>query len=134
MTQTTEARPETGSGPERKVPSHPHYTLGTLVTVGVLGTLVAVGLAIGALMITASRNSVDDGIVSEQVDEYLTQVGVEGTAGSGDVLPAMVPKAEMSLAPAEEVNVATAPAMPPAATRATPAIVEVEFEVVEGMS
>lgn len=134
MTQTTETRPRSDLGPERRVSSHPHYTLGTLVTLGVLGTVVALGLAIGALMITASRNSVDDGIVSEQVDAYLTQVGLEGAAGTGDVLPVIVPKAEMPPAPAEEVNVATAPAMPPAATRATPAIIEVEFEVVEGIS
>ena len=47
MTQTLH-RPEEGYTQEpARVPSHPHYTLGTMVALGVLGTLVAVGLSIG---------------------------------------------------------------------------------------
>ena len=48
-----------------------------------------------------------------------------------DVTPDLVPKAELPLAPAEEVNVSVAPAVPPPSGRTSPAIVEVEFEIVE---
>lgn len=116
-----------------EVPAHPHFTLGTLITIGILGTLAAVGIAIAALMITANRNSVDDALVSEKVTAYLAEAELP-TGMSGDVIPEFVPKAELPLAPASEMNVATAPAMPPATGRTTPAIVEVTLEVVEGVT
>jgi nitrite reductase (NO-forming) len=50
------------------------------------------------------------------------------------VIPDLVPKAELPLAPAEEMNVSTAPAVPPPSGRTAPAIVEIEFEVVENVS
>ncbi|MCI0543242.1 MAG: multicopper oxidase domain-containing protein [Actinobacteria bacterium] len=114
------------------VPGHPHYTLATLIVLGVLGTLVAVGLGIAALMITASRNSVDDALVSARIDELLPKGGV-GLIPE-DVVPELTPKAELPVVPAEEVNVAVAPNMPPASGRTSQAIVEVHFEVVEGVS
>jgi len=43
----------------------------------------------------------------------------------------LVPKAELQLAPADEVNVSVAPNVPPPADRTDPAIVEVEFVVTE---
>jgi nitrite reductase (NO-forming) len=114
-------------------PPHPHYTLGTLIVLGILGTLAALVVGVAALMITASRNSVDDALVAEKVDTYLsTEGGV--TELPDDVLPILVPKAELAPTPADEVNVAIAPGMPPASGRTTPAIVEVAFEVVEGIS
>ncbi|MFP3913527.1 MAG: plastocyanin/azurin family copper-binding protein [Actinomycetota bacterium] len=133
MTQTLHPPTDRTSAPPTKPPPHPHYTLGTLVTLGVAGTLVAVGIAVAALMITANRNSVDDALVSEQVDAVLADASLPGSA-SDDAIPEMVPKAELPLAPAGEVNVATAPEMPPASGRTSPAIVEVSFEVVEGVS
>jgi nitrite reductase (NO-forming) len=110
--------------------------LGTLIALGIVGTLVAVGIGVAALMITASRNSVDDTLVSEKVDTYLAGAGLSGTGSElpEDVLPALTPKAELAPAPADEVNVAVAPDVPPASGRTTQAIVEVEFEVVEGVS
>ncbi len=51
-----------------------------------------------------------------------------------DVLPTFTPKADLQPAPADEVNVAVAPNVPPAATRSGQAIVDVAFEVVEGVS
>jgi len=54
--------------------------------------------------------------------------------GAADVLPEMVPRAELAPAPADEVNVATAPDMPPPVGRTAPAIVDVAFEVVERVS
>ncbi len=131
MTQT-KTREETSSTP-RDVPSHPHYTLGTLITIGVIGTLAAIGIAIAALMITASRNSVDDALVAARVDDLLAQTELPAELAE-DVIPALVPKAELAVVPAGEVNVAVAPEMPPPSNRTTPAIVEVQFEVVEGVN
>lgn len=133
MTQTLN-RPTSG---EPQVPPrpHPHYTLATLVALGVLGTLVALGIAVAALMITAGRNSVDDEIVAARVDALigsgLDAGGVTGGVGPDDVVPDLIPKAQLPVA--SEVNVAVAPDMPPAITRTTPAIVEVHFEIVEGV-
>lgn len=132
MTQTMR-RPEETTGPA-KVPAHPHYTLGTLVAIGVIGTLVAVGLAIAGLMITASRDSVDDTIVSERVDAFLAENGAASPATDGEVIPAIVPKSQLGVVPADEINVAVAPEMPPPSGRTAPAIVEVTFEVVEGVN
>ncbi len=50
-----------------------------------------------------------------------------------DVLPALTAKADLGAVPAGEVNVAYAPEVPPAAARTTQAIVEVAFDVVEGV-
>lgn len=131
MTQTVPRQSERSK--TREVPSHPHYTLGTLITLGLIGTLVAVGIAVAALMITAGRNSVDDALVAEKVDNLLAEAALP-TGAAGDVVPDLVPKAELPLAPETEVNVAIAPEMPPAGGRTTPAIVEVSFEVVEGVT
>lgn len=131
MTQLT--KHPTEQSPQRDVPPHPHYTLGTLVTIGVIGTLVAVALAVSALMITASRDSVDDALVSEKVDAKLAEAALP-TALGANVIPEFVPKAELPIAPVSEVHVAVAPEMPPVITRSTQAIVEVELEVVEGVT
>jgi nitrite reductase (NO-forming) len=58
----------------------------------------------------------------------------DATDAMADVLPTLVPKAELDLAPADERNVAVAPDMPPAADRTEQAIVDVTFEVVENVS
>jgi len=119
-------------------PPHPHYTLATLGVLGVVAALLALALGVGAIAITAGRDSVDDGIVSEKVDAFLADAGVaadaptgERSAVVGDVLPAIVPKGELGPIADGEVNVAIAPEMPPPSGRTTPAVVEVHFEVVE---
>lgn len=65
-------------------------------------------------------------------------LGSSGIAAAADehasVIPDLVPKADLPLAPPDEINVSVAPEVPPAATRTDPAIVEVEFEVVENVS
>ncbi|MGH8916202.1 MAG: hypothetical protein ACRDZM_17025, partial [Acidimicrobiia bacterium] len=137
MTQTKTILPRTTDS-ERPAapPPHPHYTLGTLVALGIVGTLAAVALGIAALMITANRNSVDDTLVAERVDTYLGTAGVSGSLGElpEDVVPTLVPKEQLPLVPADEVNVAVAPQIPPASGRTTPALVEAHFEVVEGIT
>lgn len=122
MTQVIDRPPVSDRPPsraEKAVPEHPHYVLGTLVALGVLGTLAAVILAVVSLGITAGRNSVDDALVAERVDEYLAEAGA--SAATGEVIPALVPKANLPVA--SEVAVATAPSMPPPTGRTTPAIV-----------
>ncbi|HSJ35450.1 MAG TPA: multicopper oxidase domain-containing protein, partial [Acidimicrobiia bacterium] len=132
MTQMINRPPAevTPSEAGRKVPAHPHYTLGTISILGLVLTIGAVILAVIALGITAGRNSVDDALVSEKVDTFLGENGA--AAATGDVIPALVPKADLPVA--TDVAVATAPDMPPAPARTTPAIVEVSFEVVEGVN
>ncbi len=134
MTQTLNRNTPTAE--ESAPPPHAHYALGTLIALGIVGTLVAVGIGIASLMITASRDSVDDALVSEKVDTYLASTGAEGAIGElpEDVLPVFTPKAELPVAPGDEVNVAVAPDVPPPSGRTTQAIVEVHFEVVEGVS
>jgi nitrite reductase (NO-forming) len=53
---------------------------------------------------------------------------------SDSVIPALVPKAELPLVPDTEVNTSYAPNVPPASGRTTPAIIEVEFEIVEAVN
>jgi hypothetical protein len=53
--------------------------------------------------------------------------------GDDSVLPALTPKADLAPVPAGEVNTAYAPNVPPAAARTEQAIVEVHFDVVEGV-
>jgi nitrite reductase (NO-forming) len=51
--------------------------------------------------------------------------------GNDSVIPDLVPKAELPLVPETEVNTSYAPSVPPPSGRSGPAIVEVEFEIVE---
>ncbi|HYI21482.1 MAG TPA: copper-containing nitrite reductase [Candidatus Limnocylindrales bacterium] len=56
-----------------------------------------------------------------------------GAMGTGSVIPDLTPKAELEPVPTGEVNVAYAPSVPPAATRTSQAIVDVQFDIVEGV-
>ncbi len=51
----------------------------------------------------------------------------------GSVIPALTPKSQLKPVPAGEVNTAYAPNVPPASTRDYQAIVDVHFDVVEGV-
>src|SRR5262245_51221763 len=66
----------------------------------------------------------------------LSSAGVAFAQGDvpDDVIPDLVPKAELPLVPETEVNTAYAPNVPPPSGRTTPAIVEVEFEIVEDVN
>lgn len=106
---------------------------------GLVTALLAGAIATGALFVTAGRDSVDDGIVAEKVDEFLAAGGTVGVVGGTPALPANVipeftPKAQLLPVADSEINVAIAPAVPPVSGRTTQAIVEVGFEVVEGVS
>ena len=62
-----------------------------------------------------------------------TALSAPGSSDSDSVIPALTPKADLSAVPVGEVNVAYAPNVPPAATRDQQAIVDVHFDVVEGV-
>ncbi len=55
------------------------------------------------------------------------------TAATVSVLPTLTPKADLKPVPDTEVNVAIAPNVPPASGRTEQAIVDVHFDVVEGI-
>lgn len=100
-----------------------------LVVVAILVSLLTALLVTGAVdgdTPTAATGTSADPPTSPRAEP------VAATAGQ-DVVPDLVPRADLTLAPEEEVNIATAPDMPPGADRTTPAIVEVELEVVENV-
>jgi nitrite reductase (NO-forming) len=72
--------------------------------------------------------------VSAKVDDFLAQGGAAVGQLPESVIPDLTPKAQLPLAPTDETNVAVAPNMPPPSGRTGQAIVEVSFEVVEGVS
>lgn len=116
-----------------KVAPHPHWTMGSVAIVGLIIGAVAMIVGIVAMSVTAARNSVDDGLVTEMVNEYLVSTGSGiGSLSDGEIIPALTPKAEMDVATA--VNTAVAPDVPDPIDRSEQAIVEVHFEVVEGVS
>ena len=60
--------------------------------------------------------------------------GIQPTSQAGaSVLPVLIPKAQLQPVPAGEVNVAYAPNVPPVASRTEQAMVEVGFDIVEGV-
>ncbi len=72
-------------------------------------------------------------LVAVLVTTLMGAGSVVGAAPIGDAIPDLVPKAELPLAPETEINVAYAPNVPPPSGRTEPAIVEVHFDVVEGV-
>jgi nitrite reductase (NO-forming) len=108
---------------------HPHWTLGSVAVAGLLLGVAALVVGIVAMSITASRNSVDDVLVADAVEIALA---ANGGSVPGDVIPALVPKGELPLA--SQIATSTAPDVPPPVDRTDQAIVEVHFEVVEGVA
>ena len=135
-----------------ETPSHVHPALGWLLAAALAGVLVASGLGIVSMVLLASHNSVDKDVVQALVDEQLAAftppeaaaipsatipapttdpISVPVQTEFGPVIPTLTPKAELSPAPADEVNVSYAPNVPPASDRTDQAIVTVEFDIVE---
>ena len=99
-------------------------------------TLGGVGAAALVAYATAGRSglSLAPVAVAAAADPSTAPAKGSGAAPRESVVPALVPKARLSPAPADEVNVAYAPNVPPASGRTEPAIVEVHFEVVENVT
>lgn len=92
------------------------------------GAALFVGPLLLIALATGGRASADD-----VTDPSATPGASAPVVVAGSVLPELTPKADLELAPEDEVNVALAPNVPPAATRTDQAIVEVHFDVVEGL-
>jgi len=105
--------------------------------------LAAVGFSVAAALVVASpdgpgstgaaADGSSTGTDGRTADDATTVSG-STSPDDGSVLPDLVPKSELALAPEDEVNVAAAPEMPATASRSEPAIVDVGFEVVENVS
>lgn len=138
---TTDRRPEARAHTPG-VPAHPHYTLGSLVVGALLAAVLAIVVGVVALAIQANHESVDADVVGALVDERVATTGgsavgqTPGTAPAGSafgsVIPDMVPKSQLAVA--TDVATAYAPNVPPRSLRAEPAIVEVEFDIVEELA
>ena len=109
--------------------------LGTGRVVSLL--VAAVSLSVVAALLV-SGGSAPQAVVEDAAGAPAPATGPaaddSGPSASDDVTPELIAKSSLSLAPADELNVAIAPEMPPAADRTTPAIVDVGFEVVENVS
>ena len=100
------------------------------VTLGGLGAAAMVAYA------TAGRSGLSLAPVSAAAAADPSAAPAKGTGGlpRESVVPTLVPKAQLSPAPADEVNVSYAPDAPPASGRTEPAIVDVRFDVVENVA
>ncbi len=131
-----------------EVPPHPHYTLGSISMLGVLLGIAGIAVAVGALFVIANRDAVDGELVDTLVNQRLQSVELPTTTAPPDtdgpavvvgdqpfssVIPDLVPKAQLQPAPSSEIHTSYAPDVPPAITRSTQAIVEVNFEIVENV-
>lgn len=147
----------TARSTQERVPEHSHVTLGSLTATGAFLALAAFVLGITALVTIANREPVDNEVVTALVNQRLADVPVATTilpvttttapstgvgsdqpvvspgAGLPSVIPELTPKAELAPVPGDELNVAYAPAVPPAATRTDQRIVDVHFEIVENV-
>jgi nitrite reductase (NO-forming) len=101
--------------------------------VAVVGLSILTSLWIGTRDDTATPTeaAVEAAPGAEQAAAGTTASTTTDPLAADDVLPDLVPRAQLAPAPDAEVNVAVAPQMPPAVERTTPAIVDVAFEVVE---
>lgn len=138
-----------------ETPSHAHTSLNWLLAAALAGVMLASGLGVVSMVLLASHNSVDKDVVQSLVDQQLAgftppqaatppsptppapttePVAVPVQTEFGPVIPTLTPKAELSPAPADEVNVSYAPNVPPAPDRTNQAIVTVEFDIVENVT
>jgi nitrite reductase (NO-forming) len=101
------------------VPDHPHLGLGSLTILGIVLGVIAAIVGFGALYGVANQ------------DETVVAAPAVATDGFSSVIPDIVPKSQLTVA--SEVNTAYAPNVPPPSGRTAPAIVDVRFEVVEGV-
>ncbi|MDX1657226.1 MAG: plastocyanin/azurin family copper-binding protein [Nitriliruptorales bacterium] len=115
--------------------THQQEGLGTGRAVSLLVAAVTLSVA-AALLVSGGSDPVPvpEPAAADPAPTAPSTDQVNPLAAGQDVLPELVPKSSLAPAPADEINVAVAPEMPPAADRTTPAIVDVSFEVVENVS
>ncbi len=149
----TEERKNTAESHPYRVPPHPHFTLGSVAVIGVVIAVIAALMGFGTALSLANRDDMDRALVENAIDErfdaraqtfveelpassavVVAPAGEAQAAEFGSVLPELTPIDQLQLAPESEVNTSYAPNVPPASGRTAPAIVEVEFDVVENVS
>ncbi len=91
------------------------------------GALFVVPLLAAALLLGDSTPTIGADVTASPV------ASAPGIALGDSVIPELTPKADLPLAPDSESNVAVAPDVPPPSGRTSQAIVEVHFDVVEGL-
>ncbi len=151
-TQLDRPRTDAGNGPATMAGGGPPTT--KVVESVSSGRLIAlllavVGLSILTTMFINNRDSVvaagdqevaagdvapGDAAAGDQVGAAAVSDASMSLDAGADVTATIVPRAELLAVSPEEVNVATAPAMPPPSGRTEPAVVDVAFEVVENVS
>jgi nitrite reductase (NO-forming) len=111
-----------------------------------VGRAVVMCLAVVALMGCASNRAPGWTVAPSAKSSSQPGVGLSGSASGApaststpsgvtddNVIPALTPKSQLKPTPAGEVNTSYAPNVPPAATRDYQAIIDVHFDVVEGV-
>lgn len=131
MTQITDPAKQFQPAPAAAQP-YSHANVGTMLFLGAIGALLVVAIAIAVLIFVAARDTVGESAVNQQVQSLLQSNEI--IAGPDSVIPKLTPKSALSQAPASEVNVSVAPEVPPPSGRTRQAIVDVHFEVVEGIT
>lgn len=104
----------------------------TMIAVALILVLV-VANQIGGVLIASDLRDQYQELVDEAGAQPASVADGRGTA-NGAALPELVAKDELEPVPADEVNVAVAPDVPPRVGRSAPAVVDVAFEVVENVS
>ncbi|MBY5163939.1 plastocyanin/azurin family copper-binding protein [Salsipaludibacter albus] len=100
--------------------------------VAVVGLSVLTSLVVGRP--DPAAEPVEDASPASAAEDSATAGAATPADAGTDVVGSFVPRSELAAAPADEVNVATAPEMPPPITRTVPAVVDVAFEIVEQVS
>jgi nitrite reductase (NO-forming) len=115
--------------------AHGHPRVAQLAVFGLVAGLLAVFMAVGALLVSGAGDPVDGAELTQRIDAAVAGLGAPASGSAvDDVLPTLTPKAQLQPVAASEVNVANAPNVPPPSGRTTQAIVEVAFDIVEGVN
>lgn len=131
MTQTAPPRVEQpDDGGQRR---HVHPILTWLIITALGLSVAGAALGVGAITNGSDESPSNDSATPPVQTGADATAAAAGTGALPDVIPTLVPKAELAPVPASEVNVSYAPDVPPASGRSTPAIVEVHFEIVENV-
>ena len=82
---------------------------------------------------TAASGAVSPAASAAPTGTTVVAQATPAPGGDADVLPVLTPKAQLLPVPAGELNVSYAPNVPPAANRDQQAVVQVWFDVIEGV-
>ena len=137
---------ETGKSEGAAPDAHTHPGMIMIAIGGLVLAAIAAAIGVGAVMITPDEAGVAAGSNATAGAEATNEDGSVDPGGSGqaavtgvfagpfeDVVGEFVPKDQLPATPPEEINVSYAPEVPPPSGRTEPAIIDVQFEVVENV-